>query len=289
MDIHQLKTFLVVAKAGSITRAAGQLHLSQPAVSAHIKSLEASLELTLFERTPRGMRLTAHGALLLPRAEDAVAAHANVLSEAARLNGGLAGGLRVGLGANSAPAAAGALIAALAEAHRGVHVSVREGDSTTVVEELLAGRLDAGFFNVAEGTIDPRLHTLEIGHFGLKLVAPSGTGGQGAVDWRALASETWIFPPESSCCGRAVRTLLRRENIDPVRIIEVDRESSTRTLVAAGTGVGVLHAYTAEAASERGEVEILCDVDLSLKTMLGVLRERRDEPLLLAVLKLAPR
>ena len=49
MDIHQLKTFVVVAREGSITRASELLHLSQPAVSAHIKTIEDTLELTLFE------------------------------------------------------------------------------------------------------------------------------------------------------------------------------------------------------------------------------------------------
>ncbi|MBN1205362.1 MAG: LysR family transcriptional regulator, partial [Myxococcaceae bacterium] len=53
MDIYQLKTFVTVAREGSITRASGLLHLSQPAVSAHIKAMEDTLGLSLFERTPR--------------------------------------------------------------------------------------------------------------------------------------------------------------------------------------------------------------------------------------------
>ena len=51
MDIHQLRTFVTVAREGSITRSAELLHLSQPAVSAHIKAMEELLGLTLFERT----------------------------------------------------------------------------------------------------------------------------------------------------------------------------------------------------------------------------------------------
>jgi DNA-binding transcriptional LysR family regulator len=54
MDIYQLKTFVVVAREGSITRASEILHLSQPSVSAHIKVIEDALDLALFERTPRG-------------------------------------------------------------------------------------------------------------------------------------------------------------------------------------------------------------------------------------------
>lgn len=61
MDIYQLRTFVVVAREGSVTRASDVLHLSQPAVSAHIKAMEDGLGLSLFERTPRGMSLTQDG------------------------------------------------------------------------------------------------------------------------------------------------------------------------------------------------------------------------------------
>ena len=58
MDIYQLRTFVTVARERSITRSSEVLHLSQPAVSAHIKALEDTLGLALFERTPRGKSLT---------------------------------------------------------------------------------------------------------------------------------------------------------------------------------------------------------------------------------------
>ncbi|WP_202901423.1 LysR family transcriptional regulator [Nitratireductor aquibiodomus] len=61
MDIQQLRTFVAVAREGSITRASERIHLSQPAVSAHIKAMEETLGLSLFERTPRGMILTGDG------------------------------------------------------------------------------------------------------------------------------------------------------------------------------------------------------------------------------------
>ena len=75
MDFYQLKTFVTVAREGSVTRASERLHLSQPAVSAHIKALEDALGLTLFERTPRGMSLTADGRRLVVKAELALSAH----------------------------------------------------------------------------------------------------------------------------------------------------------------------------------------------------------------------
>lgn len=89
MDLHQLKTFVAVAREGSITRASGLLHLSQPAVSAHIKAMEDTLGLSLFERTPRGMSLTPDGQRLLAKAEQTLAAHQELMAEATRTKGEL--------------------------------------------------------------------------------------------------------------------------------------------------------------------------------------------------------
>src|SRR5207237_3000722 len=95
MDIYQLKTFVAVAREGSITRASEVLHLSQPAVSAHIKAIEDALGLALFERTPRGMSLTHDGQRLLAKAEQALAVHQELMDEATRIKGHLTGTLRL--------------------------------------------------------------------------------------------------------------------------------------------------------------------------------------------------
>ena len=68
MELYQLKTFVVVAEEGHLTRASERLHASQPTVSAHIKALEEELETKLFSRTPKGMRLTEAGERLKGKA-----------------------------------------------------------------------------------------------------------------------------------------------------------------------------------------------------------------------------
>ena len=69
MKLYQLRSFVAVAEAGHLTRAAEKLHVSQPAVSAQIKALEDELDLVLFERTSSGMVLTPAGKRLLTDAE----------------------------------------------------------------------------------------------------------------------------------------------------------------------------------------------------------------------------
>lgn len=69
INFEQLRTFLVVARHGGIRRASEQIHISQPAVTARIRNLEKTLNVTLFERSSTGMAITKRGEALLKYAE----------------------------------------------------------------------------------------------------------------------------------------------------------------------------------------------------------------------------
>lgn len=282
MDIHQLKTFVAVAREGSITRASELLHLSQPAASAHIKAIEDALGLTLFERTSRGMSLTRDGQRLLARAEQALAAHQELMDEATRIKGRLTGTLRLGAGSNSNVEAIGRLLTTLAERCPEVEVVLKHGTSVDILAGVRNGTLDAGFYNEA-GEPDPELATLEVSCFRIHVVAPPGlVAASEPPDWRALAELPWIYPTASACCGRTAEGLFRAHQIRPRRIISVDREDVTRALIARGTGVGLLHAETAKEAQGRGEVEFLFEAPTAVRVMFAHLASRAHDPVLMA-------
>src|SRR5690242_17789906 len=69
MEFKELRNFMHVARAGSVSRAADELRLAQPALSRQIKKLEQELGVSLFARHGRGVRLSAAGSVLLERAE----------------------------------------------------------------------------------------------------------------------------------------------------------------------------------------------------------------------------
>jgi LysR family nitrogen assimilation transcriptional regulator len=69
MELRELRNFMRVARAGRVSRAAGELRLAQPALSRQIRKLENELGVSLFTRHGRGVRLSAAGSLLLERAE----------------------------------------------------------------------------------------------------------------------------------------------------------------------------------------------------------------------------
>jgi len=282
MDIHQLKTFVAVAREGSITRASELLHLSQPAVSAHIKAIEDAVGLSLFDRTPRGMSLTHEGRRLLAKAEQTLAAHQELMAEATRIKGRLSGKLRLGAGSNSNNEASGRLITMLSARCPEVEVAIEHGTSRDVLAGLRSGSLDAGFYN-EPGEPDPELATVEVSRFAIWVAGPPGlAAGSGAPDWHALAELAWIYPTASRCCGWAAESLFEAHGIQPKRIISVDREEVTRTLIAGGTGVGLLHAESAQQARARGEVELLFELPKKVRVLFAHLASRAQDPLLAA-------
>ncbi len=279
MEIHQLKTFVAVARERSITRASEQLHLSQPAVSAHIKAIEDVLDVTLFERTSRGMSLTTDGERLLAKAEQTLRAHRELMDEATRLKGHLKGKLRLGAGSNASEAV-GKLLTTLSARHPDVEVALKHGTSVEILSGIRNGSLDAGFYNEG-GEPDPDLITLPVSQFRIHVVAAPGlTPISAPTDWRALAELPWIYPPASACCGRIAEALFKTQQFRPKRVISVDREDVTRSLIAGGLGVGLLHADTAQAARARGEVELLFESSTFVCSLFAQLANRRDDPLL---------
>lgn len=278
MDIHQLKTFAAVAKEGTITRAAERVHLSQPAVSAHIKALEDALGLTLFDRTPKGMTLTRDGERLLEKAERALAAHQALVDEAARIKGKLSGRLRLAAGSNSNHAAVGRLVTAFAERWPEVDVGLEHGTTLEILERLRAGTLDAGFCNLGSPPAAD-VTAIELGRFTIHVAAPAG---HGPLDWKALESQTWIYPTVSSCCADTAKRLFAAHGFEPQRIVSVDRGDLTRTLIAAGVGVGLLHDDVARDAKQRGEVELLYECPEPVSVVFAYLKARAGEPLLTA-------
>lgn len=142
MELRELRNFTRVARAGSVSRAALELRLAQPALSRQIKKLEHELGVTLFTRHGRGVRLSAAGSLLLDRAE-AIAQLVHETGEEIKDNRSPARG-RFTLGVP--PAAGRLLVSAFAErfqkAWPQTTLHMREGVASSLLEWLIDKRLD---------------------------------------------------------------------------------------------------------------------------------------------------
>ena len=144
MDIRNLRYFLAVAREENMTRAAEQLHVTQPTLSKTLKSLEEELGKKLFIRRSFSIRLTDEGMLLRDRAEDLVAMADKIEQEFMSLDDITGGDLYFGLAESYQIRYLAREISKLKAAYPGLNYHITSGDTEQVTEKLDKGLLDFG-------------------------------------------------------------------------------------------------------------------------------------------------
>lgn len=141
-SFKQLRYFVALAEAGNFSIAAGQVHITQPALSLQIKELETNLGTRLLDRLPREIRLTRAGAEVLARARR-ILAEVDDLEQAARWSEGLAGRLQLGVIPTVAPYLLPLALTRIRSRDLTLDIRVREAQTAELLDGLLRGRLDA--------------------------------------------------------------------------------------------------------------------------------------------------
>lgn len=285
MDLNAIRSFLLVAEEGNLTRAAARRHATPSAVSAHLRQLEDRLGVLLFQRSRRGMRLTPEGEHLLEPARRVIAASRGLLEAAGALRGEATRTVRLGLNGPPEHLRIGPLMAAAARGEPPLVVELVTSTSERIREDVGSGRLDAGFvFGPADREVLVR-HPVD--HRRLRVVAP-GSGGLEALPEAAAerARLPWIYPT-STCPFLAVMDEILGPAAADARIVtRADGEESIRALVRAGMGVGLLEERYAREGAADGGLRLLAPswgIDLGLIHR----RDRRDDPAIVAFLEVS--
>lgn len=286
MDHTALRAFAIVAREGSLSRAAQRLHLTQPALSLQLKALQARLGVRLFERTPRGMRLTPDGAALLPLADRVLAAQREFDGAARRLQQQVRGELAIGTILDPEFTRLGAFLRELVETAPFLQTTLRQGMSGEVLQRLDAGGHDVGFYlgdpnddRAAPGRY--RVRTLT--PFTYRVLAPAGWGPQvQGRGWAELAALPWIETPPASAHHRLLRRTLQPLGLQVRRVALVDQEASMLDLVRSGVGLSLVRdAVAIREAQARGLV-VADRVALECELTFVSLADRVAEPAIAA-------
>jgi len=282
MELYQLNTFVIVAEEGHLTRAAEQLHASQPTVSAHIKALEEELETRLFIRTPKGMQLTEAGERLKIKAQAVLSAAREMKLEARNMGDELVGDLSLGLNTDAEYLRIVPLLTSLGEEHPKIIMQIHQSGSTSVEDAIRKGRLDCGFIFGPPRHKDIHAVLLETGRFFVAVPAIWKDRIPGGM--KALAELPWILDPSDNPLQSLTSPFFESRGITLTNTLEVDGDEVIRVLVAAGKGISFLRENELKLANRIGEVHALPFEELAIDLHFVCLKRRDQDPVMKAVI-----
>lgn len=149
LDLQTLRVVLAVAEAGSISGGSHRVGLALADASARISALESALGVRVFERSSRGVELTAAGRRLVQRGAEVLAEADRLAAELRDWGQGLVGRVRLLANASALLQALPERLAAFSRAHPLIRVDVAEGTSLHILGEVVEGRADVGIVDAA--------------------------------------------------------------------------------------------------------------------------------------------
>ncbi|MDR7468426.1 MAG: LysR family transcriptional regulator [Armatimonadota bacterium] len=235
---HRLVVFQRVAQARSFTRAAASLHLSQPAVSAHIRALEDALGRRLFERTPRGVDLTEAGRTLLAHVNRGLQALRDGLHTVAAGQG--PDPLTIGTVVSASLSLLPCILERFRTRHPTVRVAMRVGRSSDIARLLRDGAVHVGIV-VARPSL-PGVTVRMLLEEPVVCVGPPThrLAGRRAVPLTDLSDELLLLARWGEGCEVLVRALRDAlgEQFSPA--VEVDPADAAKQMALQGVGLTFL-------------------------------------------------
>jgi DNA-binding transcriptional LysR family regulator len=234
-----LESFVEVARRGNVSRAAEALFLTQPAITARLKSLERDLGVELFVRSSRGMKLSDAGRAFLPYAERTMSTVDEGRQLVANLRQGTIGVLVIA----AAPAVSTYVLPEILRAFRTTHPKVRLGVKTGHTEEVLDMVLRAeAHIGIGRPIRHPEIELIPVLEDEMLFVvsARHPFARRGKVSLSDLAAERLVLFDRTSSYHELTSSLFRQAGVVPTSTLELDNVEAAKKMVQQGLGVALL-------------------------------------------------
>ena len=212
IKFRHLDAFSAIARAGSLKDAAGQLHLTQPAISRTLRELEEITGVTLMERSRSGVRLTAEGEIFLQFAEQSTAALRTGL-RSVRAEGASAGRLRLGALPSVATGILPGVVAHFADANPHLQIEIHEGPHEDLTGRLRSGRLDLVIGRLGRPEAMAGLSFQQLYSEEVVVVARADSPASNVTRFEDLEAFRVIYPPQNSAIRPLVARLLISQSV----------------------------------------------------------------------------
>lgn len=234
MDVKQLHYFKTIVENQSISKAAEQLHLAQPALTRQLKQLELELNVSLIERTTRHFVVTEAGKQLVYRAEQILNLMDTIQQEMQAIQSGKSGVVKIGTIGSEMEILLPDLIAAFYESHPQVSFQCNEGSSVEVIERLDHGLIDLGIVrSPVEAVNYHQMYFERHPMVAAKTGHPEWHENAKALSWIDLKEEKLIV---LNRYAQSIRTACLEAGFEPKLVASV--EDTRSLLLLASTGIG---------------------------------------------------
>jgi LysR family transcriptional regulator, low CO2-responsive transcriptional regulator len=254
--LQQLRLFSSAARHLSFARAAEELHVTQPAVSMQIRSLEDQVGLPLFDRRHRQLSLTTPGEYFLVYARRMLSTLKDAEDAMARMRGAQGGRLVIGL-VSTAEYFLPRLLARFVDEHPGVEVQLVVGNRQSLVE--LLGRSDVDLAVMGRPPKEMETRAEPFAFHPSSVVAPVNhpLAALAHVPPMMLAAERFIVRESGSGTRAAMEQFFRDQHLSPSIAMEVGSNEAIKHAVAAGLGISFLSLHTVHLEVTSRELSVL--------------------------------
>jgi DNA-binding transcriptional LysR family regulator len=288
MDFQRLTVFRAVARRLSFSRAAAELHLSQPAVSKHVRQLEAELGVPLFHRLGKRVELTDAGHIVADYTRRVFALTEDVRRVLGELEGLQRGYLRLGASATPGLYLLPEVLARFRRQYPQVETTLTITNSADIVRRVLAGELDLGF--VGGAPVTAGLQVQPLADDTIVVIVPAGhsLARQRTFAPDLLARETLVVREAGSATRQLTEAHLQQHGLAPATVLEMTGCEGVKRAVCAGLGVAFIssRAITLELAGGLVSVPQLPELSFSRPLLLVTRKDARPSAASLAFLAL---
>lgn len=277
MLFERMECFLAVARLGSVSRAAEEMFLTQPTLTARLQALEEELGEQLFIRTSRGMRLTEAGREFLPHAERCLRSFEEGRRSLEDLRGATGGRLAVGASPGVGTYALPAMLERFVALHPGVVVSVRTGHSEDVMGMVLGEEVQVG---LCREVSHPEAESMVLYEDDVVLVVYPGHefAEKGSATLEEIGREQLILYDAASSYYELTRAAFREAGVRELRAMELDNIEAAKRMIERRLGIALLPRTAVERSVSAGHLRMVAVEDgPDLKRPIVALK-RRDVP-----------
>lgn len=255
-SLRQLELFAAVAQTGSFSRAAEQMHLSQPAVSIQVKNLEEAVGLPLFEQIGRRIFLTSAGRELLVFCGEVFQGLARFEMSLADMKGLKKGALRLAV-TTTAKYFIPRLLGPFCERYPGIEVALKVTNRQRVLERLAQNQDDLYIMGQPPEDMDVEATPFLENQIVVMARRDHPLAAQKAVPLERLAEEPFLVREAGSGTRQAAERFFAEHGLTPKVRMELGSNEAIKQGIIGGLGVAVLSRHTLSAEGEAGRIAVI--------------------------------